>query len=314
MLTTGRFVRAALAALAAGALMTAGTQAASADTGVKCPPGAAKCDITAEDPGDPGDGGGSGGGTGGGSGGGSGCHRENGQEIPCYVPSLGYWNTSCYWKILDPQPPADDYMMWGNHKPDEGDIYHPTSCPDFPYKGAGTFVPRDTFFPNGTIGKDAGPTPAELAERAVAQMTLKGADIGIAPEPGRTGLVGLPVWMWNKQHPNTTGPQVKSVTAGAVTVTATAKVSKVVWNMGDGSSVTCTEPGEPYQASYGKRESPDCGHVYRHTSRGEAGNKFKVTATSTWTIHWEGGGESGDLTETRESATTVAIGELQVVG
>ncbi|UZK55649.1 hypothetical protein NEH16_17315 [Streptomyces drozdowiczii] len=105
MLTTGRFVRAALAALAAGALMTAGTQAASADTGVKCPPGAAKCDITAEDPGDPGDGGGSGGGTGGGSGGGSGCHRENGQEIPCYVPSLGYWNTSCYWKILDPQPP-----------------------------------------------------------------------------------------------------------------------------------------------------------------------------------------------------------------
>lgn len=314
MLTSVRSMRVGLSVLASGILMVAGTSAARADGPVTCPPSTPKCDITAEDPGDPGSGGGTGGGSGGGSGGSSGCRSEKGKKIPCYVPGLGYWNTACYWQLMDPQPPADDYMMWGDHKPSEGDIYHPTSCPDFPYEGAGTFVPRDTFFPNGELGPDAGPSPAELAQEAVEQMTLKGPDIGIAPEPGRTGLVGLPVWMWNNKGPTTTGPQTKTASAGAVTVTATAKVDKVVWNMGDGSSVTCTKPGEPYKSSYGKRKSPDCGHVYRSTSRGKSGNKYKITTTATWTIHWEGGGETGELTQTRQSDTALAIGELQVVG
>ncbi|WP_406451543.1 hypothetical protein OG782_16210 [Streptomyces sp. NBC_00876] len=313
MLTMARSVRVGLVALASGALLMAGTQAALADGPVDCPPGAQVCDITAEDPGDPGDDG-SGGGTGGGSGGAvNACRKETGEKIPCYVPGMGYWNHGCYWLLLEPQPPADD-LLWGDDKPSDGDIYRPTSCPDFQYEGAGTFVPRDTFFPNGEIGKDAGPTPAEVAETAVAQMTLNGPDIGIAPEPGKTGLVGLPVWMWNKKSDTTTGPQTKSASAGSVTVTATAKVDKVVWNMGDGTSVTCTKPGEPYKAEYGKRQSPDCGHVYRSTSRGKSGNKYKITTTATWSIHWEGGGETGDLTTTRESDTAIAIGELQVVG
>ncbi|WP_327325210.1 hypothetical protein OG735_23955 [Streptomyces sp. NBC_01210] len=315
MLSESRITREALVLLASGGLMLAGTSAAVANGPVKCPPGAVKCDVTAEDPKKPGDGGS--GDTGGGSGDGAssgGCRRANGQEIPCSVPGLGSWDGSmCYWLLVDPQPPADAFV-WGKNKPSEGAIYRPTSCPDFNYVGAGTFVPRDMFFADGELGKAPTVTPEEVAQRAVKQMTLKGPDIGIVPEPGKTGLVGLPVWMWNNQGETTTGPQTVTASAGAVTVTATAEVDKVVWNMGDGTSVTCTKPGTPYKAGYGKRKSPDCGHVYSRTSKGKSGNKYKITTTATWTIHWEGGGKTGDLTEIRESDTEIAIGELQVVG
>jgi hypothetical protein len=302
--------------LVAGALELAAPTVAMAEDPVECPPGAPVCDVTAEDPPGPGDNESGDGGDDGSGGGGSssGCSRENGQEIPCYVPGLGYWNVGCYWLLSDPQPAADD-PVWDGHDASDGAIYRPTSCPDFPYEGAGTFVPRDMFFADGEApGEAPTATPAEVAQLAVEQMTLNGPEIGIAPEPGKTGLVGLPAWMWNDEGETTTGPQTVTASAGGVSVTATAEVDKVVWNMGDGSSVTCTEPGTPYEASYGKRESPDCGHVYSRTSKGESGNKYKITATATWTIHWEGGGEIGELTQTRESDTAIAIGELQVVG
>jgi hypothetical protein len=38
-----------------------------------------------------------------------------------------------------------------------------------------------------------------------------------------------------------------------------------------------------------------------------------VTATTTWDIQWAGGGEAGQLTETRSSSLPVRIGELQVL-
>ncbi|MGW6977576.1 hypothetical protein [Streptomyces sp. NPDC054952] len=39
-----------------------------------------------------------------------------------------------------------------------------------------------------------------------------------------------------------------------------------------------------------------------------------MTATSTWDVQWEGAGQSGTLTASRASSTSLAIGELQVVG
>ncbi|WP_229854840.1 hypothetical protein [Streptomyces filipinensis] len=80
--------------------------------------------------------------------------------------------------------------------------------------------------------------------------------------------------------------------------------------------MTCTGPGTPYAASRGMAESPDCGHRYKATSARSPGGKYQGTATSTWSIDWAvtGGGQTGQLTEVRQSAFTVAVGELQVVG
>ncbi|MFJ7905076.1 hypothetical protein ACIQ6V_32115 [Streptomyces sp. NPDC096198] len=90
-------------------------------------------------------------------------------------------------------------------------------------------------------------------------------------------------------------------------------MSKIVWSMGDGASVTCNGPGTPYTSSEGMAQSPDCGHVYAKTSAGAQNSKFPVTATSTWTINWQGGGQAGQLTEVRQTNVQVAVGEVQVV-
>ncbi|MGW1521438.1 ATP/GTP-binding protein [Streptomyces sp. NPDC002287] len=150
--------------------------------------------------------------------------------------------------------------------------------------------------------------PAVLAQRAVDSMLLRPPAIGIVPKPGGVGVVGMPVYMWTATGPETYGPNVASASAGAVTVTATARVAKIVWAMGDGTTVTCTTPGTPYRAEFGKNPSPDCGHQYRTPG------KYHVTATSTWAIDWTGGGQSGQLTEVRSSAVDIAVGEVQVVG
>ncbi|OQR63424.1 ATP/GTP-binding protein [Streptomyces maremycinicus] len=154
--------------------------------------------------------------------------------------------------------------------------------------------------------------PAVLAQHAVDSMTLLGPDIA-SPRAAGKYIVGVPMWMWVNQSATTYGPNTASASAGGVTVTATAKVSKIVWQMGDGASVTCNGPGTPYTASEGMAQSPTCGHLYSKTSAAAPDGRYEVTATSTWTIGWQGGGAAGQLTEVRQSKVQVAIGELQVV-
>ncbi|WP_235034835.1 hypothetical protein OHU34_03395 [Streptomyces sp. NBC_00080] len=142
------------------------------------------------------------------------------------------------------------------------------------------------------------------------------ADIASPRAAGRY-LVGMPMWMWVNQSPTTYGPNTASASAGGVTVTATAKVSKIVWAMGDGAAVTCAGPGTPYTAAAGKSDSPTCGHTYSRTSADQAGGRYRVTATSTWTIDWQvttgGGGQAGQLTETRQTQLLIPLAELQVL-
>jgi hypothetical protein len=157
--------------------------------------------------------------------------------------------------------------------------------------------------------------PVQLAQGAVGKMLLKGPAIDINPKPGGKGLVGMPVWMAADTSQTTWGPNSASASAGGVTVTATAQVSKVVWDMGDGSSVTCTGPGTVYQKSFGLKASPDCGHVYTQPSDQQQGGAYPVTATSTWTVNWQvnGGGQAGTLTEVRQSTVQLTIVESQAV-
>ncbi|MGW6976466.1 ATP/GTP-binding protein [Streptomyces sp. NPDC054952] len=124
----------------------------------------------------------------------------------------------------------------------------------------------------------------------------------------------MPVWMWSKAGPSRTGPTSASASAGSVTVTATAWVRAIVWSMGDGTTVPCAGPGTPYEPRFGKQSSPTCGHMYTRTSAQAPGGRYPVTATSTWDVQWEGAGQSGTLTASRASSTSLAIGELQVVG
>ncbi|MGA5711200.1 ATP/GTP-binding protein [Streptomyces cellulosae] len=260
--------------------------------GIEC--GLYDCEVEVDVPGQ---GGGQAGGSGGTDGTGGSGSSDSGDPTD---------KTVCVYKLADPQPPAGS-LDWQGHEPGDGAVYEQTCG----WGGVdGDVIVRMVWLadppPQETVD------PAVLAQRAVDSMTLLGPDIA-SPRLAGKYTVGVPMWMWVNRSATTYGPNTASASAGGITVTATAKVSKIVWKMGDGASVTCNGPGTPYTSSEGMAESPDCGHVYSKTSAGAQNGKFPVTATSTWTINWQGGGQAGQLTEVRQTNVQVAVGEVQVV-
>lgn len=260
------------------------------------------CGVVGEVPRDPGGGGGNG--NGGGAGGGGGCH-DKGKKVPCSIPSLGSFNGSdgCYYLASPPPPPGSAQQP----PPGEQGNWYTITCGI--NNGAGDA--RIQWVPGAPI--QVPPDPEQLARRALAKITLKGANIGMAPGPGKAGLVNLPVWMWTAVTPNTWGPIGASDTEAGLTVVITARAESITWDMGDGRTVTCTSPGTPFRAGSGGKQSPTCGHTYQMSSRNMAGGRYKVTATTDWRVDWSGGGVTGVIDQTRTSATTVQIDELQVV-
>jgi hypothetical protein len=220
----------------------------------------------------------------------------------------------CIVTRMEPQPPAGS-SAWEGHSPDDGAIYT-RICP-IAIAGAGAagvlMGPPETFW--AAAPPVAAVDPAQLAQEALDKMTLLGPDIGITPQPGGKGVVGMPVYMWTAKTAETYGPNSASASAGGITVTATAKVKRIVWDMGDGNTVTCTTAGTPYKAEFGKKESPDCGYLYSEPSSTQAAGRYHVTATSTWQVDWQvnGGGETGQLAATRTNAVDIDVAEVQVL-
>lgn len=231
------------------------------------------------------------------------CHNGD-KAVACRDRVFGVWDpkTECYVKPSSPQPPKSD-PTWQGHK--TGVIVDIT-CPGVSGTGGG-WEWRPSLPGGSSI------SPQQLAERAVRQLPIHGPDIGMAPRPGSTGLVGLPVWMWTRKSPQTWGPASRTASVPGLSVTATAHGSRITWVMGDGHRVVCHGPGTPYRQRYGDQMSPTCGYRYTRSSAHMPGAVFRVTATTTWQVHWAGGGESGSLTVHRSSSTTVRIGEMQVL-
>ncbi|MEU8337858.1 hypothetical protein [Micromonospora tulbaghiae] len=253
------------------------------------------CYWVVEKPGTGGGGNDGGGDSGGGAG--QGCRYE-GQTVPCVVDSFGVWDGSCYVRRIPPPPGGRTDGYWSIR-----------TCGVY-----GGIASQTTAWspepPAGIL-----PSYQELTQRAIAQMNLDGPDIGIAPRTDGAGLVGLPIWLWNRVSPNTWGPVTRTAAVPGRSVTATARAQKVVWDMGDGQSVTCTKPGTPYQPSFGNKRSPDCGYDgYRQPSSTRPGGRYTVTATTTWLVAWSGGGSNtGSQSIDLSSTTTIDIDELQVI-
>jgi len=220
-------------------------------------------------------------------------------------------NRDCQVRPLQPQPPAGS-SLWEGRDPGDGAIYV-RICPTTGPLGIGQT--QETFWAaDPPEEEEAAVDPAVLAQQALDEMALRGPDI-LSPAPSGRYAVGVPMWLQAGRSATTYGPNQASASAGGVTVTATARVTRIVWDMGDGSSVTCTGPGSPYRAEYGLRPSPDCGHRYTTTSASRPGGRFTVTATATWRVRWTATtGESGELTTTRRSQVAIGVGEAQAVG
>ncbi len=233
--------------------------------------------------------------------------------FPCWSDQYGAYSNSrgCYYKLTSPQPGPHD-PVWNGHTPAEGRIYD-VSCIA---AGGAIFhvtLPTETFLtgvpPDATA---TGPTPAEVASEALADLTVGGPQIGTAPLTTGRGLVGLPVWLWTDRNQLTWGPIPVSKTDGGITVNVEADAQYVVWEMGDGHSVTCNSPGTSF-GGHGTT-SPTCGYRYLAPSRDEPGGAYTVTATTHWLVTWTANtGEGGTLTTDVPSTTTITIDELEVV-
>ena len=290
-----------LALTGAPVLLVTGASARAGNPGGECPPGQNDCNVWDDEPGTPGGPGGGGDpGGGGGDGGGAAAKCQwNGRVIPCYDDLLGWFNNGdgCYYKLAEPQPTAPEGQQWYVRTCNGGDL------------GEQSVVLRDGPPP----GYGAPPDPEELARRALASISLLPPRVAVAPRRSKgPGLVGLPVWMWASGGASYFGPLRASASDRGLTVEITARVTRIVWTMGDGTQVTCTGPGTPYAADGPRagRTSPDCGYDRGYARAGT----YQVSATTFWTVEWSGGGESGEIAQSRVSGTVpVQINELQVV-
>jgi hypothetical protein len=152
-------------------------------------------------------------------------------------------------------------------------------------------------------------TPEQLAQIARARLQLPG--VGMQLSPATNSMVNVPVWL-----ALSAGWDSRSTTASVpgLSVTATATPSKVRWDMGNGSSRSCSGPGSVFRAGVDDpyASSPTCGFTYSDLV-GE-GRTYTVQATVTYTITWSGGGQSGTLADlTAADTTAMTVGEAQAV-
>jgi hypothetical protein len=235
-----------------------------------------------------------------------------GEEIDC-TSRLGVWSEErqCFVQRVSPQPAAY-HPIWEGR--DEGTIYQCVQPGAAFSAGDGTGF----WFWAPSAGDAGAPVlvdPVTLAEKAIERMDLASPTIGMTPlNAGAPLLVGMDAWLWvENAGPHGYGPITRTATAGPVSVTATAKVTKVVWDLGDGSRLTCRSAGTPWSPDKGTGASPTCGHRYLIPSTAEPDGTFTVRATAHWQVEWAGAGQSGDIRFTMDGERQQPVTEVQVL-
>lgn len=195
---------------------------------------------------------------------------------------------------------------------------HPERCgvpqaPDFgttqmPLEVGGTVPNPDPNAPPRVVV-----TPEQVAYMAFARLSLKAPKPSIGPAPSGNrwdmAAVGYPLWLWGEGDPH---PAPVSDSIGGLFVSLDAHVSKIVFNMGDGSHVTCQGAGRKWSKSVpAGQKSPSCGYIYSQPSLPKG--TFTVTATTYWSVDWNVTGITGVIPFLQSASTTVPVGELQVL-
>ncbi|TCN34235.1 hypothetical protein EV644_12083 [Kribbella orskensis] len=230
---------------------------------------------------------------------------EFGGAAQACTSALGNWSNGqqCYLQRLEPQPLFSD-PAWQGHT--DGAVW--ACVREQGYDEGRHLVTRWVWLPGApdTVVAD----PVTLAYQAIPEMQLAPPQVKSAPGVGQVGLVNMPVWLWVVRSENTWGPIEREASVPGLTVTARAQVKAINWNMGDGKTIRCEGAGTAYSKAMGVKDSPDCGHRYRKTSREQTGCKYKVTATAEWDITWQSTlGDTGQIAMTQQASTQMQIGE-----
>ena len=103
-----------------------------------------------------------------------------------------------------------------------------------------------------------------------------------------------------------------SDSVAGLAVSLTARVSKVSFRMGDGSTVSCPAQNKHWtKAVEPGQKSPTCGYAYARPSL--PNGNYTVTAITTWQVTWTVNSQSGVITVPAVQSAQLPVGELQVL-
>ena len=165
----------------------------------------------------------------------------------------------------------------------------------------------------GTPGGAPLMTPGQAGAIAVARLQLPLNAPKVGPDPKankwKMAAVGYPLWVW-AEGPTHVGPVSDNV--AGLSVSLDAQLTRTVFRMGDGQTVTCRNGGTPYKkGTKAATPSPDCGYRYEKPSLPKG--KYTVSAIGYWDVTWTINGTSGVISVPRQASAPLPVGEVQVL-
>jgi hypothetical protein len=226
------------------------------------------------------------------------CHDPTGAVIPCHTRDGDVGPDGCYYRLATAADGIDPTAPGPNGGPG---AWYVQTCTE-----ANLSSQSVVFLQTAPVV-----TPQVLAAQARSMLRLP--PVVVMLNPAGEQLVGLPTWL--SVAAGSWTPQSATATVPGVSVTATAMPVRAVWQMGDGSTVTCAGPGTPWRPGLDPAAaSPDCGYRYPRSSADEPGAAFTVTVTITWIVSWAGAGAAGTVAGlTTVAALPVRVAESQGV-
>lgn len=233
------------------------------------------------------------------------CLRDD-APVPC-TSTGGTWSNAlqCYLKLADPQPPASD-PVWGGHS--DGAMYWCSTS--FGLAPVSRLVWLAT--------PPSGPTPEELARRALNSLTVPRPLMRRSPiesnADGGVPYTWVNLWTWVWTEPQTWSPMSARAAAGTVWAEVEVTPAQMRFAPGDGSTgVVCPGPGRPWQEADGNAapSAGGCGYRYKHV----AAAPVTATLSIEWQVTWRGsGGTGGTLPAiTTQASSLFVVQQVQVV-
>ncbi len=159
------------------------------------------------------------------------------------------------------------------------------------------------------------PDPRQLARQALERVPLPDPAVRMNPSAGNGAVTNVPTWLWI--DPSQWQPVSASASAGNVTVTTTATPDRVVFDMGNGDTMSCRGPGTPYDPSRPAAEqATGCAYTYRRSSAHRPDGRYRVTATIFYRVAWSASGiaAGGALPPvSQRSSVPLRVAEIQAL-
>lgn len=157
-------------------------------------------------------------------------------------------------------------------------------------------------------------TPGSLAQQALKELPLLYPRPRLAPPTTAVQVTGIRTWMW--VDPADWHPISATAAIPGLAATVTATPTRTIWDMGDGSVVTCDGPGTVYDRTRPDADQQsDCSHVYQHASDDREGGTYPVRVSIVWSVTWNAtNGDGGSLgLFQRSTQFTVTVEQRQAV-